>query len=797
MAVADTQTIATDTKTMVADARITIANTETAVADTQITVTNTQTMVADIHRKVLAGQEGTSGQNHLVRATRDSPTPEYLPSPRPEPGQRYLILGYTLLHSYSIPLGELPPPAPRDCFGRDELIEKVVGFAENLKPVALIGAGGIGKTSVALTVLHHDRVQERFGENRRFIRCDQFPASPTHLLARISRVIGAGVENPEDLIPLRPFLSSKEILIILDNAESILDPKGANAEEIYSVVDELSQFKTICLLITSRITTVPPRCKRPQIPTLSMEAACDIFYDIYNDHGQSSIINDLLERLDFHALSITLLATAASHNAWDYNRLAKEWDTKRAQVLQTHHNKSLAATIELSLSSPTFRSLGPNARDLLGVIAFFPQGIYEEHLDWLFPSISNGQTTFDTLCVLSLTYRSSGFVRMLAPIRDYLGPQDPRSSPLLCATRDQYFIRLSVIIGPGVPGFEEARWIVSEDANVEHLLDIFTSFDQDGGDVWDACYYFMQHIYWHKPRQTMLKSKIEALPDVHLFKPKCLYELSRLFERVGNYSEQKRLLTHALELRRRLGDSFMVAYTLQLLSLANLNLEIYEEGIQQAKEALEHFKQIGDTKWQMQCSENLAWLFLETNQLDTAEDVASHAINLAPGEGHELFVCRLHRVLGSVYRSKGEKKKAIHHFETAIRIGSPFNWHDDLFWIHFGLAKLFRDEGEFDDANVHIERLKSHAINDAYKLGCAMEFQAGVWHRQLRLEEAKSEALHALEIYENLGAAKDAGDCRNLLQNIELAMKNQSTSSRGKLLYTVPRPTSFNFHSPA
>jgi tetratricopeptide (TPR) repeat protein len=705
--------------------------------------------------------------------------------------------GIFLLHFHSIPLGELPPPAPRDCFGRDELIEKVVGFAETLKPVALIGTGGIGKTSVALTVLHHHMIQERFGENRRFIRCDQFPASPTHLLARISRVIGAGVENPEDLTSLRPFLSSKETFIILDNAESILDPKGANAEEIYSVIDELSQFKTICLLITSRITTVPPRCKRPKIPTLSMEAACDIFYDIYDDHRRSSVINDLLERLDFHALSITLLATTASHNAWDYDRLAKEWDTKRAQVLQTHHNKSLAATIELSLSSPTFQSLGPNARDLLGVIAFFPQGIYENHLDWLLPSISNSQATFDEFCVLSLTYRTNGFATMLAPIRDYLGPRDPRSSPLLCATRDRYLSRLSVNLDPSKPGFKETRWVVLEDVNVEHLLDIFTSIDPEDDKIWDACYHFIAHLRWHKPRPTMLRSKIEALPDVHRYKPDCLSELSELFGGIGNYSEQERLLTYTLELRRQLGDSFMVAYTLLQLSRVNRNLELYEEGIRQAKEALEHFERTGDTYWQMQCSGDLAWLFLEANQLDAAESVASRAIDLAPEEGQELHVCRLHRVLGSIYRLKGEKKKAIHHLEMAIRTGSPFNWHDDLFWIHFSLAKLFRDEGEFDDANVHIERLKFHAVNDTYKLGRTMDMQASVWSRQFRLEEAKSEMLHALEILEKLGAASDVEACRKVLQKIELAIKNRPTHFQGKPPRTAPSPTSVDTRFPA
>ena len=63
----------------------------------------------------------------------------------------------------------------------------------------------------------------------------------------------------------------------------ILRTSHPYAEEIRSVVYELCQFKTICPCITSRMTAVPPRCNRPEVPTLSMEAACDIFYSLYGD----------------------------------------------------------------------------------------------------------------------------------------------------------------------------------------------------------------------------------------------------------------------------------------------------------------------------------------------------------------------------------------------------------------------------------------------------------------------------------------------------------------------------------
>ena len=566
------------------------------------------------------------------------------------------------------------------------------------------------------------------------------------------------------------------MFIILDNAESILDPQDTSAQEIYAVVDELCQFRTISICITSRITTVPRHCKRPTIPPLSREAARNIFYNIYDDGERSDIVHGLLQRLDFHALSITLLATTASHSLWGYDRLAKEWETHRARVLRTDYNESLAATIELSLASPTFRGLGPNARELLGVVAFFPQGVGENNLDWLFPTVSDRKNIFDKFCVLSLTHRRNGFITMLAPIRDYLSPFDPNSSSLLCTTKDRYFSRLELKVDPTIPGFDGAQWIKSEDVNVEHLLGVFTSIDATSEGAWDACCNFIRHIYWHKPRSITLKAKIEGLPDGHRSKPFCLFGLSWLFESVGNCVEQKRLLAQVLRLGRQREDDYQVAQTLRSLSDANRQLGLREEGIKQVKEALKIHERLGDTLEQACCLKELALLFYDDERLEDAEEAAFHAIDLFQGKGEEFSVCVSHRTLGNIYYSKGEKEKAIYHLEVALRITSHFKWRDQLFWTHFDLALLFFGEERFEDAHAHIDQAKSHTVDNAYYLGRAMETQASIWYRQRRLEEARFEASRALEIFENLRSANSMESCRGLLRVIEGSVTNRGIS---------------------
>ena len=293
------------------------------------------------------------------------------------------------------------------------------------------------------------------------------------------------------------------MILILDNAETILDQHVQDAHAIYLVIEELSRFPNLCLIITSRSSETPPDCERIGVPTLSKDAAQGIFYRIYPEGERSSLVDGLLEQLDFHPLSITILATVALQKSWDYRRISEEWKKQKLKVLEMGHG-SLAATIEVSLDSPTFKELGPQAREVLGVVAFLPQGINERKLDWLFPDILDRKNIVDTFWTLSLVSRYKGFITMLAPLREYLRPEDLGSPSLLWEVKGRYFRRLHLIdeeLQPGMPGFEETKWVIRENSNVEYLLEAFVALDSSSGDVWEAYADFLLHLSWHKPVQ--------------------------------------------------------------------------------------------------------------------------------------------------------------------------------------------------------------------------------------------------------------------------------------------------------
>ena len=125
----------------------------------------------------------------------------------------------------------------------------------------------------------------------------------------------------------------------------------------------------------------------------------------------------------------------------------------------------------------------------------------------------------------------------------------------------------------------------------------------------------------------------------------------------------------------------------------------------------------------------LALSLREDKQIDAAEEAASRVVGLLPVEGNKYSVCDSYHLLDVIYHSKGDTKEAIDHLEVALGIASTYNWHDQLFDIHYSLGRQFLNEGRFNDAHVHVEQAKSHAAADTRNLGRAMVLGTYVWHK--------------------------------------------------------------------
>jgi tetratricopeptide (TPR) repeat protein len=112
----------------------------------------------------------------------------------------------------------------------------------------------------------------------------------------------------------------------------------------------------------------------------------------------------------------------------------------------------------------------------------------------------------------------------------------------------------------------------------------------------------------------------------------------------------------------------------------------------------------------------------------------------------------------ATYVAKGETEKAIDHLKAALRIADSFSWDTQQFSTLCSLAELFCNQGRFDDAHAHVERAKSHTVNGTHRRGRVMELQAHIWYKQGRLEEAKAEALRAVDVFKKLGATRECGE---------------------------------------
>ncbi|KAG2126921.1 hypothetical protein DEU56DRAFT_534204 [Suillus clintonianus] len=467
----------------------------------------------------------------------------------------------------------VPPPRPSMFCGREDLVAELTNLVINDEHIGLIGLGGMGKSSLAKAVINEPLTVERFADRRFFVTYDGLDPSTITFETFTTHFAGAlGIElaGADPVRQISSFLRSASALVVLDNAETFEEASASSAlGDIPPAIAEIADIPGVILILTSRSRRNAPNVRwiTKDIPPLDSSSAQAAFFQIYHHASQSDAgeeIKDLLKELDFHPLSINLLANAAQQNGWSPVTLLKRWNNRRSKVLDPGKGKlqSLSDTMQLSLSSPSIQDLGEDGRRALAIIAFLPQGLNDTLASDLLPSLPQVDIICDVLCRQSLVYRKDSFIKLLAPIRHYVRDSLPAlDSTCLHEIRDFYH---RTVDRCSEEHDHYADIITSDHLNIEHIVAFDLAHVPNVAEVtYDICWQFLWCLKSHLPHPTTLTPAIFNLVEnssTRTSKARCLQYLGELYTTLTQLTEGMKAFKAAEALYLTAGDHENVAY---------------------------------------------------------------------------------------------------------------------------------------------------------------------------------------------------------------------------------------------
>lgn len=261
----------------------------------------------------------------------------------------------------------VPRPLPlalNRMVGRDETVRTIAADLRTDRFVTIVGAGGMGKTTVAVSVAH--AMKDEFGGSVCFV--DFGAITDASLLpTTVASTLGLASQSVDALTTLMAFLQNARLLLVLDNCEHVIDAAASLAEVI------CSQAPQVHILTTSRealrvegehahwlrpLESPPPEISLSAEAALEFPAiklfveratASDSRFRLTDENA--SMVADICRRLDGIALALEFvagrIATYGLEGTVDLleKRLGLHWQGRRT-ALPRH--KTLYALLDWS-----------------------------------------------------------------------------------------------------------------------------------------------------------------------------------------------------------------------------------------------------------------------------------------------------------------------------------------------------------------------------------------------------------------------------------------------------------------
>ncbi|KAJ6492975.1 P-loop containing nucleoside triphosphate hydrolase protein [Mycena vulgaris] len=340
------------------------------------------------------------------------------------------------------------PSEPKIFHGRQSEVSDILKlFMRETPRIAILGAGGMGKTSLARAVLHHPTITGKYAQHRFFVACDS-TSSKDELVILIGAHLGLKPKKDLAKMVLHHFATNPACLLVLDNLETLWELTGIrrDIEEFLSLLTDVAH---LALIITMRGTERPASVHwtRPFLPALkplTHDAARQTFIDIADDCHDSDDINKVLLLTDNMPLAIDLMAHLVESEGCP--SVLARWEEEKTSVISNGYDKrsNLDLSISISLSSPRITSVA-HCQELLSLLSMLPDGLSDIELVQSKLPIKDILTCKAALLSTSLAYSDDHRrFKTLVPIRGYMTRSYPPMDHLVQALLNYFYQLLEV-----------------------------------------------------------------------------------------------------------------------------------------------------------------------------------------------------------------------------------------------------------------------------------------------------------------------------------------------------------------
>jgi predicted ATPase/DNA-binding CsgD family transcriptional regulator len=656
--------------------------------------------------------------------------------------------------------------------GRQRELAEVQELLETNRLVTLTGAGGTGKTRLALQVA--EAAVAKYPDGLTFVSLVS-TLDPDRVANTIGYALGVTERPNSSLVEsIQRFFRNNKMLLVIDNYEHVLAAAPLVAELLAAApqLTILTTSREVLRLHGEYEYLVPPLT----VPVLFLaESAADLSnyesVSLFVQRAQAALtgfhltdenasaVAAICLRLDGLPLAIEL--AAARVKLFSLQQLLKRLENRLGLLTSGSRDmparqRTLRDTIDWS-----YNLLEPEEQQLFARLAVFLGGRTIEAIE----AICGPDLSFDPLDGLesllnkNLLYQEEGpgdqlRFFMLETIHEYAWERLVNSGEEQI-TKDrhlEYFLSLVEEMEPGYRGHNQVILLNRTQAEMSNLR---AAFDwamkrgnfEDAARLVSAIDYYLKYrdglVEGYRLLNQVLDSSGE-IPQVH--RARFMLAIGRLAWVNGDLSLSEKFCRQALDLSVELGDRLLEAWSLvEYAGALDVHPEDHEEAFKLFERGIRLFKELGDKPGLAQGLNSLGELARSAHDYDLAKEIYEEALKVCQETGEVYRQSMLWANLAFIAYDEGDYE---HGRELAIRITKQrleIGWKE---WSFTGLMVLAGPLARLGQPEKAARLLGASAtllnsIGVLYQPGDLPEVAKYISDVQTQLDEATFEAVWA------------------------------------------------------